>query len=705
MKYSPSRFRCICFLATSSLFFGTLASADEVADTVSQDERVTTLEEIVVKGERAWIEGDKAVFIPTKSEKNLATDPATLVKNMHIPTIVVEGSSMKSRTGQEVQVFINGRRAESVDLQTFWPKQAIRVEYLENPSDPAYEGAKVVVNFVMHEYEVGGVTKVSGYQELPNSGNYNAASKIVYKDMTYGVVLKGGYERDHISWSEGEDLYKDIFYDGIHYDEVNRHYSTHPWSRSDNAGVAFSAKYLKPGKITATHNLSFNWKRDPGSGSKSSEDWTPDLLDSKYSFSDASGRSISPSISGRYNIQICKNGLLVPSWSYSYSRNHNYSYYRSGELEPILNSNAEDVHDGKLGLYFGKKFSEKFSLGANVTSEMDWYSTRYRGSANELSRQWRGATTCSVGLYYSPSSIFSVYMTPGVNINYWHVSGADRYNRAEPSGQLQMRWAPNRKTSLSLYGFFNSYAPSAAKSSDVLIRQDNLNWIAGNPSMKNNNWWSGNLILNWMPYGWLRLSPLLGYSRDSNNSIFVFTPASPEMGGLIRTYTNAGADENYKVQLDCSASFLNDKLDVHFGPNWDYYKTSGTYRAHQSWLRVRGSLSYTFGNFRTSFVYSGKQKYISNGGMERGESYNGYSFSLTYGNGNIYVDLDYSETFRSHPRRISVFDSPYFSNFIHEYGLPRSLSLRLTYTFGYGKKINRSIDVQGPSEAKTGVLK
>ena len=34
----------------------------------------------------------------------------------------------------------------------------------------------------------------------------------------------------------------------------------------------------------------------------------------------------------------------------------------------------------------------------------------------------------------------------------------------------------------------------------------------------------------------------------------------------------------------------------------------------------------------------------------------------------------------------------------------RAFTVNLTYTFGYGKKVDRSIDISGPSDAKTSVL-
>ena len=51
--------------------------------TQEQEQKTTELEELVVKGENAWIENGKAVFIPQKSAKNLARDMASLIGRMN----------------------------------------------------------------------------------------------------------------------------------------------------------------------------------------------------------------------------------------------------------------------------------------------------------------------------------------------------------------------------------------------------------------------------------------------------------------------------------------------------------------------------------------------------------------------------------------------------------------------------------------------
>lgn len=218
--------------------------------------KYNTLQEVVVESEHSWIEGNKAIFIPTKKEKNLSKDPTTLVESMHIPTVIVAGGQVQSYNGKPVTFFINGVKADEIDMTAFLTKDVKRVEYIENPSDPTYETVPVAINLVVTQYEVGGITKLDLNQILPNRGMYRAASKLVYKSMTYGMLLNGGYSRNHDSYSRGEDTYSDITYNGTKYDEISRKYDSHTVGRNDFMSASLNARWTgKIGRMTHTAGL------------------------------------------------------------------------------------------------------------------------------------------------------------------------------------------------------------------------------------------------------------------------------------------------------------------------------------------------------------------------------------------------------------------------------------------------------------------
>lgn len=172
-------FICICAYAQSE---------NHITES-ENDVKTTTLQELVVTSDYAWVDGEKFVFVPRKNEKNLATDAISLIENMHIPVLYVDKGNIKSRTGGSVSIFINGVPADDMDMSTFWPKNALRVEFMESSPDPKFEGKHNILNFIMKDYALGGLTKLRGRQVIPNEGSYEASSKFVYKKMTYNAMF------------------------------------------------------------------------------------------------------------------------------------------------------------------------------------------------------------------------------------------------------------------------------------------------------------------------------------------------------------------------------------------------------------------------------------------------------------------------------------------------------------------------------------
>lgn len=674
----------------------------EAADTLPDQ----FLKEVTVRPERAWFEGNKAVFVPTKSEKNLSTDASSLIERMNIPLIRIDRQTgkMTSRNGNPVSIYINGVKADGIDLNTFWPKLAKRVEYFENPSDPAYAGDKAVVNFIMTEYVAGGITRLSGRQTVPNDGDYSATSKLVYKRMTFGAMVNGGYSRDHISKSASTQSYRDVYYNGDFYESVDKTAEGHSWSRNDNIAASFNARYLDDRK-RLTHTVALRWNRNPGSGSFDSELWHPDLLNSSAAKSENSSRSLSPQISGSYLFQLNKNVNFFTNWDYRYARNHSHSSYRALPLDPIFNASAEDVHAASLT--FGPAWwtsDRKIFMNCVINPSMSWYRTSYTGTAETVLDQWRGDTKAFVTFSWTIKDGLQLALQPGVNMTYWKVGDLKTEFQAEPTANIDFYWAINRYANISAFARYRSYAPSASNSSDVIIRQNELEWLAGNPSLKNTSSWTTGVDFTWIPKQNLYFSIGINPSIDRNEFITVFAAAPQEKGGVVKTYANGKPTTGFTGSTAINWKLFDNNLSLSFDPNYHYYKVGGAYAATLFNFRPRASANYTFKNTAFGISYSAGEKYFTNSGMMRMTTSEAWNFSFTYGNGDLYLRLAVNDIFHKYYRQSTEINAGVYSRYEINHSVGRNLRLTLTYTFGYGKKVDRNINISGPSAVQSGVL-
>ncbi|MCM1005792.1 MAG: outer membrane beta-barrel protein [Prevotella sp.] len=676
------------------------ATADEITDSIASAHE---LEEFVVVGERSWIEGNKAVFLPTKQEKNLATDPASLIQRMKIPMLFVDQGVIKNMRGDAVPVYINGEPADNIDLSTFWAKQTNRVEYIDHPADPHYRGASAVVNIIMPEYEIGGVTKISANQEIPGGGNYDLASKLVYKKMTYGLLLRGAYERNHSNTTVGSESFNNIWYNGEFYDKITRDFSGHTWTRSQNFNVALNARY-RTDKTRFVTTLALAANRNPGSGQEDANIWTPSLFDNTSSRTSNNSRSLSPQLTGEFVRVFNQHITTVFNWKYAYAHNNAATAYRLGELPAILNGTRDDTHSVAIDNITAYMVKPTMAFWLKLASNMDWFSTQYTGSADTRQRQWRGQSTAAVSFRYLILQQLSMSFDPGILIDYWRLYGDKTHSAVKPTASLNLNWGISSRTSLSAFVSFFSRAPQASQSGDVIIRQDELNWLQANPLLKNENSWSASLYFQWLPIRLFNMSASLSYHRDENEFISIYEQAPADMGGVIKTYANASPMNSYQLDMFLNTRLFREKINIHLQPVFTYQDVTGVYAKSLFWFRLRTSVSYDMGNFSLSVYHSMPQKWIANGGMETNRMAHQFDIGATYGNGDLYANLSLKNIFNTHYKSSSETTADIYNFYRSNYEIGRSIHLQLTYTFGYGKHIDRNIEIDSAGEVKSGAL-
>lgn len=671
---------------------------------VKSDDSIPTrqLDEVTVVRERGWIEKGVVNFIPSKAEKRLSNSPATLIKSMHLPFLKEKDGSIVNISGEAVTVFINGEKADDIDIATFYPKEVKRVQYIEHPSDPGYEGVKVAVNFIMPEYKVGGVSRVDLFQRIPNNGYYTASSKLVYKRMTYGVLFSGDYLRDHRSHVTGETRYKDIFYDGEKYETIIRSEDNSSYNREEGIRGAFNAKYSTD-KMRMTHTISLGWNRNPGSGLRGINSWSGNLFNSSAYSNYSESSNLSPQISGNYYFIFSDKWYMSASWQYSYAKNKSQGRDQIGQTNPILNGSQEDVNTCRFVILPTFMVSKQLMLQWNTICNFDWYSTVYTGSAETKQNQSRQDISSYFNVYWSPSGTVRISFQPGISASLWQIGGV-RQHTVNPTAGAFLGWNPGRKFSMN--GALRLYmrSASASESNPVLVKSSELLWLLGNPYLKNLTSWDTYIYSTYLPEQWLSVSLGFGYVKTFNNIITTYTPASVESGGLIKNIINAEPSDNMRANIEIRSNLLDNRLSVGITPQWYYTYVRGMYRDRFNWFTLSGSADYTIGNFRIGIWYEGPNKDLSVSGMEKSWKHDNWNFSLTYGTGNLYLDLRIEDVFNNKRKSWIQYTSPNYISRNNYLETGRAFSVSITYTFGYGKKVDSNIDVNGPDSVKTSVL-
>lgn len=674
------------------------ALADEQSDSVAAKE----LEEVVVMGDRAWIQDGIINVIPSKQEKKLSNSPETLIESMHLPFVKMKDGSVTSLSGESVAFFINGEQVSEIDLATFWPKDVTLLQYMESPDDPKYMGARYVINFKMHEYEAGGVSKIDLSQFVPNYAFYEAASKLVYKKMTYGVMFEGNYSRDHRSSMSGETVYKNIYYDNKLYDEITRKEETSSFERQDGIKFAANARYGMRGGGFILHTFSLGWNRNPGSGSRGTNLWSDNLFGSESSSSYSMSRMLTPQFEGQYFFKLSNKWYLYAVAAYSHAHTNTYSESTLGDTEPVGNSIVEDVNTLKLYVQPTFSVSDKLSFNFRANANANWYSSLYVGSIDDRQKQARQELSGTFRVWWHPAESWYFVFEPGMIASLWKI-GEIKEHSVSPKVNAQIYWNPSRKFTIS--GSYRLYFDpvSASQSNPVMVKQSELLWTRGNPYLKGYKSWNTYISASYIPLQELSFSMGMGYDKNYDLIYDRYTPAPKEYGGIIQESVNAKPTDSFRVSIDVTGSLFDRKLNITAGP---YYRRNwakeGGFK-NMSRMSFDASADYTIGNCRLRLSYQNMGSSYSSTGLEKHWRQNRMDLSLTYGVGDFYLFFKVNDLFHNKSKdRIQLYLPNYTTNY--EYlTTGRLFVLSFTYTIGYGKKVDKSIDISGPSSTSSSI--
>lgn len=166
-------------LSLSLLATAAMAVATEPADSVATDSVATDsiaaiekamskkLDEVTVEGKTHWHNVKGSTYLPTKKQKNAAATATDLLALMAIPEIraTLASETVTTRDGQSVSLFVNYFPADANDLTGMRVQDCARVEYLVAPTDPRFQGAEYVINFIMQDMNMEATPRLWQFSE------------------------------------------------------------------------------------------------------------------------------------------------------------------------------------------------------------------------------------------------------------------------------------------------------------------------------------------------------------------------------------------------------------------------------------------------------------------------------------------------------------------------------------------------------------
>ncbi len=676
--------------------------------TVLMTEQPIHLKTVTVEGDDASLFVDRSIYRPTQRQKNASQTATDLLGRMAIPQLNTRlgSSSVSTTVGEPVAMFIDFVPATESDLKMMRITDVKTVEYLEFPSDPRFQGKKYVINFRMIKYEYGGYIKTLGVENfIANSGSVQANARFVKDKMTYDVMGYGYYmANNHFGIDQIETFH--LPQDNGEIKSFQRESTTKSSKyRKQNYETSFRALYSGD-KITVNNLVAFGIERLPHNDNEGQVrySYAPTAIDEYYSESTQKAKYLN--YSGYYFFSLPKNNSLTASLDYSYSHTDQSSRYLESLMSPIYNAANDDTHDGNFRLTYSQTISDKQSFSAHFRGIYEHNRTIYNGSVNALDN----STTKfgQIGATYN-FKLAKLSTSLGIGWDWMSTRLNDNNSNLEcPYLDASLRFVPNKKNTFGAVFHYAVWPPSSNYKSENIVHVSPFLWHTGNPMLKSHRSYDIWLNYTFIPTNKFNINLFGGTFFIGNRAAFVYE-ATPD--GIIRTIQQPiGTFRHYNYGLNASLKLLDRTLYLSGQLAHLYVQNGKPYNFDHSCISYYIQALYYLENFNFAISYKSADATDNYDSMSGLWTRNKDVFILQAGWSNAKWNIIVTAQNLQRWNWCATHDtmnSPNYSvsRWTSNASRHAFVQLSATYTFGFGKKINRNDEISKQSGASSGILK
>lgn len=651
---------------------------------------------------------DKNIYIPTTRQKNAAQDATDLLRRMAIPQLVINpaDNSVKDVFGNVVKVFINYQLSSSDELKGMKMTDVRKIEYFEFPTDPRFRGESRVVNFIVQEYEYGGYTKATeSFRTL--SGIFNNTSffsRFTYKKMTYDVYAESDNQDYHHAGSDNMAVYR--LENNSEPLTVNRKESfKESDTRSNQFPVTFRATYNTP-RFTARNTLSFTHFSSPEQ--QTSGDLEVNIHpEDNYTYTRSNpNRNNTVSYNSNFWGLIGSNVSFDITPSFRHTHRNNTSSYESTLMQsPVLNHITENTYNWGLQATGRMVFAQKNQLSLFVGGGQNIFKLDYQGSNNARDSYSNSYVAADLRYRYQTKKV-TVTTFVGFSLEHNQMNGIST-NDASPRAGVNFWLSLNKKSQLSAYLSYQTTTPDISMKANDIVRSNEYMYLTANPNLKNWRNLNSNLAYNWYHNNSFSLAAFAGYDRDFNRVATVYH-LYDNGATLLRSYVNDGSFIHYYIGVSANYKMFNNSLQIYANLTQNAYDITGAYKDSYYPLRVQLQAVYYWKSFNLLASWGNPQRTLTENSNYIIRGRNFHMLSIGWGNGIWNVNLSAKNIFNKGWRSETwQKKSPLYSEYQHFYNptAHASVSLSVTYTIGYGKKIQRGNEVSGQGSAPSAIVR
>lgn len=667
------------------------------------------LPEIVVKAQMQHTDASSSTYTPTTRQKTSAQNAIDLLRQLAIPQININlvDNAVTTPSGQNVAVYINYIPASAEEIEGLLTSDVRRVEYLDFPTDPRFQGNEHVVNFIMQQYEYGGYTKAlinENFLVGKLSSRASIYSKFAYKRMTYDLYAGAS---NHDIKHTGASIIGDYILentDGEPYHITRNEIFNNSHYKYNQYPVTFRAIYDSD-NVQIANTVGFNFDQSPAAETSGCLSYKPAKTE-EYSYNRCEPYTSRYLVwSGNYYFILPRNFHLSVSPGINYGHTNNTYRYQTSGTDVIVNESKENVWQFRGSATLYKKFTDR---------------------QNGFFRAWYGSISNDVS-YFGSSPYDNDFLDTyagaalGYNIsnNKWNIStdvalqweknkiNDQSVSEIYPLLNVSAGFSPSQKHSLRAYFHFGANYPGASEKTPNTLQQNELMYYTGNQELGLSRQVTFNLSYNWMPSNKFSVSAFAQYFGEYNLYVPVYKPYNNGMA-LLRKFETDGDYNRTQIGMSFNYKLLNGNLQFAASPSISFYRMTGLFDIERNPFSCNVSATYYLGNFyfQTSYQTGSLTVQGNHGVIYKDRDF--YQIIAGWSRANWNIRVSAMNLFRNDWLcATNTLSTPLYSEtrFANGNNFHRRLNLSIIYTFGYGKKVQRGNEVGVQSGASSAIMK
>ena len=692
----------------TSIFCATLTIAAMAQTEMPDSIKTQNLDEVVVEAQMQRTSSTSTTYIPTSKQKNASQNAVDLLRQMAIPQIQINpvSEAVTDNAGDEVAIFINYLEASKEEMEGLRTPDVKKVEYIEFPTDPRFRGAQRVINVIVQHYAYGGYTKLTTNENflVGFSSRNNIFSKFSYKKMTYDLYVGANNWNNHHIGNNVKGSYSLKDADGKDYQLTRTETLDGSHYKQNQYPLTFRATYASE-KIQIRNTVGFTHLSVPVYDQRGNLSYHPGS-EQNYTFNRSNpNRNNSLAYQGSFFFSLPNQFSIdiSPRFNYTHS-NDNLSYSTSNSPEIIRNA-RENAYNYRVDAYLQKRIGQKHTAMLGVNGGDNINRLRYSGT-NSYYDRFHNAFAAGMLCYNFQTQKISLYADAGVCWEGSDING-EKYNDTYPFTHINLRFSPNSKNAFSAYFQYATNSPGINQKASDILQENEYMYITGNPLLKNSRHVTLNVAYTWMPTNAFGMSAFSNFLEYFDRQIIIYEPYNNGQA-LIRNYHNSGNYIKEEIGLAANWKLLGGKLQLYASPKQSFYKSTGIYGRSYNPFNIIAQATYYLNSFYFQAYYQSPDKQMFTSSPQVHKNRNFHSLTAGWANSDWNVRVMAANFFNKGWNSADIVtESPLYTEYRENIGTSSHsrINVIVTYTFGYGKKVQHGNEIGEQSGANSAIMK